>query len=242
MSRLISWARVFVVVVVALLALVPCVVLLSEDSPDGVVSRSYAAGDPVAVIAPLPDYVSNGSTWNLDGSGSIGEIVSYVWNVTLPDGTVVNQLAMSHVFRFSLQGLYKISLTVFDNTSRSDEAFTAVVAMLDKDQDTLPDWWEENYFGDLSQTATGDYDNDKYDNLEEYAKGTDPTVKDPRPTFIQMVKENWYVVVLIAAVIVCAVLIAMPFLRKRRKIQEKKKIEAAIAIEKEIEGGYEGKK
>lgn len=240
MSRLISCARSFAVVVVASLALGPCIALLSEDGPDGLVARSFAPGDPVAVIAPLPDYVSNGSLWNLDGSDSIGEIVSYTWNVTF-NGTAEIMTARSQVYRFQLPGLYKITLTVVDNTSRSSTAFTAVVAMLDKDQDSLPDWWEENYFGDLSQTASGDFDNDGYDNLEEYAKGTDPTVKDPSPTFAQMVKDNWYVVVIIAAVIVGVILISMPFLKKRRKVQEKKKIAAAIAIEKEIEGGYEGK-
>jgi PKD domain len=230
----------FAVLVAAALALGLCIVFLSESRPEDAVARSSAAGDPIAVIAPLPDYVSNGSLWNLDGSGSIGEIVSYTWNIT-SNGVTELSNATSQVYRFQIPGLYKISLTVVDNVSRTNTAFTAVVAMLDKDQDSLPDWWEENYFGDLDQTATGDYDNDGYDNLEEYASGTDPTVKDPRPTFVQMVKENWYVVVIIAVVIVCAVLITMPFLKKRRKIQEKKKIAAAIAIEKEIEGGDDGK-
>jgi hypothetical protein len=241
LRRFASWARRFAVVVVATLALGPCIALLSEDSSDDVVARSFAPGDPVAVIAPLPDYVSNGSLWNLDGSGSIGEIVSYTWNITA-NGVTEMSNATSQVYRFQIPGLYKISLTVVDNTSKSNTAFTAVVAMLDTDQDSLPDWWEENYFGDLSQTATGDYDHDGYDNLEEYAKGTSPTAKDPRPTFVQMVKDNWYVVVILAVIIVCAILIAMPFLSKRRKVQEKKKIAAAIAIEKEIEGGDEGKK
>jgi hypothetical protein len=138
LRRFASWARRFAVVVVATLALGPCIALLSEDSSDDVVARSFAPGDPVAVIAPLPDYVSNGSLWNLDGSGSIGEIVSYTWNITA-NGVTEMSNATSQVYRFQIPGLYKISLTVVDNTSKSNTAFTAVVAMLDTDQDSLPD-------------------------------------------------------------------------------------------------------
>jgi len=31
---------------------------------------ALAAGDPVSVISPLPEEVSNGTWWNLNGSGS----------------------------------------------------------------------------------------------------------------------------------------------------------------------------
>ncbi len=221
--------------VVAALALCSLTLLLG-NSNDVRHARTMAVGDPVAVIAPLPDYVSNGSWYVLDASGSIGTIVKYEWNVTF-GGTTEFSEAQSHLYPFLYTGLYKITLTVTDNQSRTNTAFTAVVSVLDSDQDTLPDWWEKKYFGDLNQTALGDFDLDGYDNLEEYATGTNPTLKDPSPTFVQMLKENWIYVAIVAAVIVAAVLAMMPFLRKRRKRQEKKKIEAAIAIEKAIEGG-----
>jgi len=42
----------------------------------------------------------------------------------------------------------------------------------DTDSDGMPDAWETATFGDLSQTATGDYDSDGYNNIEEYLDGT----------------------------------------------------------------------
>jgi hypothetical protein len=195
---------------------------------------TLAADDPIAVIAPLPDYVSNGTWWTLDGSDSQGVIVSYLWNVTV-GGLTTYLHSMSEIYRFQTLGLYKIILTVTDNRSKESTTFTAVVSVLDSDSDSLPDWWEVKYFTDLSQTASDDYDGDKYDNLEEYAKGTDPEVKDPRPTFFQMARDNWMVVALLVAIIVGAAVVLYPLMNRRRKKKEKQKIAAAIAIEKELE-------
>jgi len=44
----------------------------------------------------------------------------------------------------------------------------------DSDGDTLPDAWEIEHFGGLSQTAGGDYDGDGATNREEYDASTDP--------------------------------------------------------------------
>jgi len=49
---------------------------------------------------------------------------------------------------------------------------------LDSDNDGLPDSWETNYFGDLSQTATGNPDGDQLNNLQEFTAGTDPTTSN----------------------------------------------------------------
>lgn len=48
----------------------------------------------------------------------------------------------------------------------------------DTDTDYLPDFWERNVWGDLSQGAAGDGDDDGQNNFAEFAFGTDPT--DPR--------------------------------------------------------------
>ncbi len=58
-----------------------------------------------------------------------------------------------------------------------------IVADEDSDQDGLPDWWELEYFGDLSYGADDDPDLDYFTNLKEYEAGTDPTdeISKPRP-------------------------------------------------------------
>jgi hypothetical protein len=45
---------------------------------------------------------------------------------------------------------------------------------VDTDSDGMPDDWETYYFGDLTQTATGDYDSDGVDNITEYKLGMNP--------------------------------------------------------------------
>ncbi|MFD2328092.1 hypothetical protein ACFSR7_02450 [Cohnella sp. GCM10020058] len=47
-------------------------------------------------------------------------------------------------------------------------------ACTDTDNDGMPDVWEMGNFGSLSQTSSGDYNNDGYTNIEEYFNGTSP--------------------------------------------------------------------
>jgi hypothetical protein len=48
----------------------------------------------------------------------------------------------------------------------------------DVDEDGLPDWWEQAYFGDLSHTPEEDYDGDGLNNLEEWLNSANPTEPD----------------------------------------------------------------
>ncbi|MEA3357975.1 MAG: choice-of-anchor Q domain-containing protein [Thermodesulfobacteriota bacterium] len=48
-------------------------------------------------------------------------------------------------------------------------------AFIDTDGDGLPDDWEMEYFGNLSQGPDNDYDGDGRNNMEEYQQGTNPT-------------------------------------------------------------------
>lgn len=51
-------------------------------------------------------------------------------------------------------------------------------AAKDEDTDTLPDWWEMRYFGNLDQTPSGDYDTDGINNTTELAYNLHPLVPD----------------------------------------------------------------
>jgi hypothetical protein len=48
----------------------------------------------------------------------------------------------------------------------------------DTDVDSLPDWWELKYFGDLNQDGSGDYDGDELNNLAECQNHTYPNDED----------------------------------------------------------------
>jgi len=50
-----------------------------------------------------------------------------------------------------------------------------LLGIVDTDSDGLPDWWETDNFGNLSQTGSQDPDADRFDNLAEFLSGTSPT-------------------------------------------------------------------
>jgi hypothetical protein len=71
------------------------------------------------------------------------------------------------------QGPYSVVVT------NSSGSITSTVAQLylDSNGNGLPDVWELAYFGNLNQTALGDFDGDGVSNLQEYLDGTNPTNK-----------------------------------------------------------------
>lgn len=229
----------FLVAVIALMAMVCSALALGAHAPrEGAPMQAHACAtgsSVVAVITPLPDEVSNGTWSTLDGSGSTpsSDIMNYTWAI-VHKGTTTYSYAKMQAFKFRELGLYKITLTVTDNNGNSSQAFTAVYSILDSDGDMLPDWWEMKYFRNLNQTGTGDYDHDGYTNLEEYAAGTDPTVKNPQPSLASELAKNWIYLAVAAAVIVVALIMILPRMKKKQTAEVKKKIEAAIEIEKAL--------
>lgn len=119
------------------------------------------AATPTSGPAPLSVAFTDQSTgtiaswaWDFDNNGSV-------------DATVRNP---THLY--SAPGSYAVTLTV-NGSAGSDAAtktgFIVVGPMLDADNDTIPDNWEEQWFGDTT-TAGGstDWDRDGYSDLQEY--------------------------------------------------------------------------
>jgi hypothetical protein len=65
-------------------------------------------------------------------------------------------------------------IVVVNGVSSSGVTFT--VGNVDSDADGLPDWWEQQYFGNLSHNGTEDADGDGLTNLQEYQQGRSPIV------------------------------------------------------------------
>jgi hypothetical protein len=204
-------------------------------SPDA--ARVLAEEELEAVIMPLPDEVSNGTWWYLDAKNSTysnGTIDQYEWLVYLKGvlKNIYTEPGNRHMFR--QLGLWKITLTITTNDSKTAKAFTAVYSVPDSDGDRLDDWWELHYFTDMNQTGDGDYDNDGFSNLQEFASDMNPTSKDPGALLAAIV-ENWYIIVAAVAIAAVAIAIYYPKLKKKRKADVKKQIDAAIEIEKALE-------
>jgi len=191
-----------------------------------------------AVITPLPDEVSNGTWSRLDASKSTctaGSIITnYTWDIFYK-GTQTTTYAKAEPFKFRDLGLYRIILTVTDDHGNSSQAFTAVYSILDSDGDSLPDWWEMKYFLNLSQTANGDFDHDGYNNIEEFAAGQNPTGRNSHPGLVEALADNWMYLVAIAAAVVVALIILLPRMKRKQNSEVKKKIEAALEIERVLE-------
>ncbi len=114
---------------------------------------------------------------DFDSSASTGNINTWTWD--FGDGALSNEADPTHVFADA--DTYTVTLTVEGPTGKASVSHTVEATpqySLDSDDDGLPDAWEMEYFGDLDETAGGDYDHDGVTNGDEYAAGTDPTQAD----------------------------------------------------------------
>jgi hypothetical protein len=71
--------------------------------------------------------------------------------------------------------LIGLAVTSQNIGARCDAVFQSETISGDSDGDGLPDRWENQYFGDLSQVAATDADGDGTTNLQELAAGTSPS-------------------------------------------------------------------
>lgn len=77
-------------------------------------------------------------------------------------------------------GSYNVPFTVADSWGATTQRWIALLitpaTVADTDGDSLPDWWELQWFGGATNaTATADGDNDRCSNWHEYVAGTDPS-------------------------------------------------------------------
>ena len=77
----------------------------------------------------------------------------------------------------------------------------------DMDDDGLLDGWEYEYFGDLSETGHGDFDNDGNTNFREFRDGTDPTNPESKtPARFILIEYLWAIVLVAVLFIVTPIL------------------------------------
>src|SRR5665213_2379966 len=97
--------------------------------------------------------------------------ISYQWrfNGTNISGASQDTLLLQNVGATN-EGSYSVVLL---NSSGSITSAPAAL-LIDSRGCGMPDSWQLSYFGNLNQTATGDFDGDGVPNLQEFLDGTDP--------------------------------------------------------------------
>ena len=142
--------------------------------------RNIVPETPTITSQPADVTVSLGGNATFTVAVSSFDSVTYQWfyangqpvnnSGTHITGATTGNLNISGVLNTDAGGYY---VRISDGPA-SVTSSTATLTVYDSDQDGLPDWWEMKYFGNLNQTATGDYDGDGNNNLWEYQHGVDP--------------------------------------------------------------------
>jgi PKD repeat protein len=119
-------------------------------------------------------YPNSKISFDATGSRPQDEIVDYLWD--FGDGSYGDGSEITH--SYTSPGYYKVVLVVRDSMGRLNRA-SEIISVYDEDGDNLPDDWEIKYFFDITkEDGSGDPDNDKLTNIDEYGYNTIPNAGD----------------------------------------------------------------
>jgi hypothetical protein len=198
--------------------------------------EQLSTGEEVNIRVVLPD--SSSYTINT---------VDVVWHLETDWDTQVNVTGSTLKWVFDpaedaldYQVNRDITVTVYDKSNHSISGTQTMEVRIyaDFDADGLPDNWERKYFGSVTATdGTVDSDSDGATNLAEFEGDTDPMDATSHPPgFIET--YSWLVALLaiVIVVVVLFIFILMPKMKTQREMDEKKKIAAAVEVEKSLLG------
>jgi hypothetical protein len=208
----------------------------------------------VTAMSPYQQIVSTGAIINYSlfaGSGAILPLnqLNITWRLEDDLNTTMFKFGANISCIWMEQAIHNISVTYCDasNASNISRRYITVDVRSDFDADGLPDVWERQNFKNLnSADAASDWDSDGWTNLEEFQMGTNPKVVNMKPGFFE---EYWWLFMVIAMMLIVLLLLVfviLPKTKAKRAEVEKKKISAAVDIEKSLLGmddlEYEPKK
>jgi hypothetical protein len=98
--------------------------------------------------------------------------MAYQW---LSNGVAIVGATGDSLLLSNLSGTNFASYSVIVSNASGAVTSAPVAIWSDSNGTGMPDWWQMQYFGNLNQLPTGDYDGDGVNNLDEYLEGTNPT-------------------------------------------------------------------
>ena len=157
------------------------------------------------------------------------EIKSVIVTITTPSAEIYdrNMVFVSidkYVYSstYDTPGKYRFQIEVSDksNNAVNSESKTFFITSNadDKDNDGIPDWWEEKYGMDPEDPsdAKSDPDKDGYSNLEEFKKGTNPKEDIFSENAVNRIKENS--VYLSGSIVMFLFIFILSIFSRRRKL------------------------
>ncbi|MCF6318068.1 MAG: DUF11 domain-containing protein [Proteobacteria bacterium] len=148
----------------------------------------------ITVVSPQNAVYGTQMMFDIDVSdGNFGDVLSLV-SIGAPATSSVSFVAggtwqFSWLPQSSDVGTIDFILAASDGSVQTDSPMQLIItapAIIDTDADGMDDDWEQQYFGNLDEDGTGDYDQDSAIDLQEYIFGGDPTLED-RPQAPQIV-------------------------------------------------------
>ena len=143
-----------------------------DPAGNPVAVNTGASVKPSIIVSPQADLLESSSVAIFSVS-AVGAGLSYQW---LSNGVAIAGATSDSLILANL-ALVGTNLGYFSViVSNSSGAITSAPAALwpDSNANGIPDWWEMQYFGNLNQKASGDFDGDGVSNLDEYLEGTNP--------------------------------------------------------------------
>lgn len=130
---------------------------------------------PTIVAGPRNALLTAEGTVRFSVAAAGGGPLSYQWrtDTTAVPGATKDTLTLTGL---PLNQTSYPQITVVVSNSAGSVTSTAVTILPDSNGNGLPDAWEQQYFGGLTQTADADMDNDGVTNRDEWMDGTNPAL------------------------------------------------------------------
>jgi subtilisin family serine protease len=149
---------------------------LSTDE-DWIPALGITLADGEALLAALPVVAT------LENSADLAEAYQYMSGTSMATPYVSGAVGFA-AWNFPDDSMLERMDRILNNVGVVDSLSGQCVSggvlnlynIVDSDADTLPDWWELDFFDSLSRSSDTDSDKDGYTDEDEFILGTDPTL------------------------------------------------------------------
>jgi hypothetical protein len=142
------------------------------DPSGNLVSSISSLSIPLSLIAQPQSQLLESNAPVTFSVVATGAGLTYQW---LSNGVAIAGATGDSLLLANLSGPTSASYSVVISNVSGAITSSPVAVWTDSNGTGMPDWWQLQYFGNLNQIPTGDYDGDGVDNLDEYLEGTNPT-------------------------------------------------------------------